>query len=338
MPQGKLDLSQLSDEDLRIYEDLLKAKTAKTPTTGGVTDNRTASEVRRDQANNVIEGVGQFFTGLPKMAADTGSAVMDAFNPLSMQSKVNSGMAMIQGAKDAISPLLSDTANLAKSVLNYRSNKPQSTPEQQRGYANLAGQTAAPILAGIAINRGPELIKAVNDVIPTKQGGGAKFAEINSKIGSTPVDLSSADDAALDAMKLSGGQLGGRVIGTGSTAPKVLRDYIAQRGASPQMDFETARQFQSKAGSLSAEEVQAINKTPMQGKIAALAKALADSNRTAATAGGMGDVYDEAMTEYRRAMQINATRNAVVDALKKHGIKAAVGTGIAYEALKGASK
>jgi hypothetical protein len=201
--------------------------------------------------------------------------------------------------------------------------------QAQRGAgASLIAAEAPNAISG-ALSGSSRLAQAVADMAPSKVRAGADFQTIYSKMGKTPATLAGVDDAALNAMELSGGRLGGRVVGTGYTAPKVLSDYIAQRASAPTMDFETARQFQTSAGRLSAAE-QMATKGPMKAKIAELAKALSESNRADAVKGGMGDLYDSAMKEYRQAARIGDYSDALVSALKNRAVQTGLGTGLGY--------
>lgn len=296
-------------------------------------DDRTASQVRRDQVNAVNQGVADFVTGIPGMIGGMGSAAMDAFNPEGMQRNVDRGMSMIQGLKDTFTPLANDTANLAKSVMGYRSSTPQSTPQQQQDYANFAGQNAAPLLMGIAAEHSPDIYHGIKNMFPSKGAAGAKFAEVMGEAKDIPLNLSAADDAALRGLELGGGSLGGPTSGTGSSMPKVMRDYIRARANNPEMTYEMGRDFQTAAGRLSSTEAQSANPV-MKGQVAKLAKALADANREAAVTAGVGPQYDAAMAEYARAARLADMKDALVNVLKRHGAKAAIGTGVGYGVYK----
>lgn len=112
-----------------------------------------ASEVRRQQANSIIGGIGDFVMGIPGMVKDTAVAASEMNTPEGMQKNVDRGVAMLNNIADTGKPLLNDAVNLGKSLLDIRSNTPQSTPQEQQNYANAAGQFAAPLAIGAAVDR-----------------------------------------------------------------------------------------------------------------------------------------------------------------------------------------
>lgn len=289
-------------------------------------DPRSGLQIAGDQVMNNLEGIGQFVAGIPSMAKETGVMLSEALNPLGKQPAVNRGVQMYEGLKSTLGPMVSDTGNLAKSLMGNRSDVPMSTPEQQRGYANFAGQNLAPLLLSVGVKNFPGAVQGVKEMIPSKERAGLNFQAVMGKAKDVPLELNMADDAALRAQELAGR---GGLPGRGSNLPKVMRDYLRTRESQPVMTYEAGRDFQSAAGRLSSAEAQAANPV-MKAQVSKLAKALADSNRQAAAKVGMGAEYDAAMAEYRRAARIAE----VLQATKKHAAKAIIGSGAAYGIYK----
>jgi hypothetical protein len=285
-------------------------------------DDRSGLQVAGDQAMNVLEGIGQGVVGIPGMVKDVASAGIDMMRPGGMQRNVDRGMSLIQGGLDTAAPLVNDTRNLAKILMDQRSNIPQSTPEQQQGYANAAGQNAAPLIMGEGIKNS----FGMENPLPSKERAGANFQTVMGAARNEPLNLQMADDAALRAQELAGR---GGIPGRGSSLPKVMRDYLRTREQNPTMTYEVGRDFQSAAGRLSTAEAQAANPV-MKAQVSKLAKALADSNRDAAVRAGVGAEYDSAMNEYRQASQLADMKDSLIDVLKRHGAKAALGAGLGY--------
>lgn len=283
-------------------------------------DTRTGTQVAVDQLANVGEGAVQFVKGIPGMVSDTASMAVEALNPMAMQSRVNRGMQAAQGLKSTIAPLANDAAALVSSKY-----APSSTDEQ-RGYANFAGQTGMAALTPEIAKGGSNLVKALANSIPSKTRAGLNFQQVMGAARNEPLNLAMADDAALRAQELAGR---GGIPGRGSSLPKVMRDYLRTRESNPGMTYEVGRDFQSAAGRLSSAEAQAANPV-MKSQVSKLAKALAESNREAAVKVGMGDVYDAAMKEYRQASRIAD----LAKALRTHAPKAAIGSGVGYGLYK----
>lgn len=180
-----------------------------------------------------------------------------------------------------------------------------------------------PYLGGTLGMAAPMVSSAIN-ALPNASRAGANFQQVMGKAKDVPLNLGAADDVALRARELRE---------TGATLPKVIRDYIKARESAPTMTYGTGRDFASNAGALSARETTAM--TPaMKAQVNKLAAALKDSNRTAAQSVGMGQVYDDAMREYGRAMSQKKAYEAIVKALKKYGVQAAIGTGVGYGTYK----
>lgn len=266
-------------------------------------DSRSGAKVALDQTVGNLEGIPQFFAGLPKAAAGLLSL---ATNP-SPKNIMESASGMYEGAKQTFGPLANDTMNLANILMNRRSNRAQSSPEQQRAYANASGQNAT----GVALAK---LVPALADKLPSTTRAGANLATVMDAAKDVPIDTTQAGNAAIRADQLAQ---------TGSSLPKVLRDYMKYPANTP-MTYETGRDFASNAGSLSASEKMATN--PQMGRqVAKFADAMKTANRDAAASVGMGDLYDSAMKEYAQAKLIGNAGEVLKKWAAKAGIVAALG-------------
>ncbi len=183
------------------------------------------------------------------------------------------------------------------------------------------------------MSKAPEGVQRIRGMIPSAERAGANFQRVMAAAKDQPIDTSAAGDAALRAHEL--GEAGA------SGPPKVLSKFLkrtTEPGSSP-MTFEEGRDFQSNAGRLSAKESMASN-PQMKAQVSALAKALADANQAAAERAGVGDVYKDAMNEYRRAIKIQGIKDTTGEFAKSTAAKyiagAALGAGgvAAYHAFK----
>jgi hypothetical protein len=193
----------------------------------------------------------------------------------------------------------------------------------------LAQQIANSPLANIA--------KAARGLIPSSANASKGFETVASATNEVPIDTAKAQEIVARAKEL--GQ-------RGNTVPKVIRDFakatapgdFMTQPVDATMTYQAGRDFASKAGALSAQETAAVKGTPMQRQVTQFAAAMKDANREAAVKVGMGDLYDQAMKEYRQAKNLQDAG----DVLKKYGIRAllvaaagAAGTA-GYEAFQAA--
>lgn len=160
---------------------------------------------------------------------------------------------------------------------------------------------------------------------PTKAKAAGQFQQVMGKVGSDPVDVGQAGNAALRISELAE---------RGASMPKVVRDLI-KRATDPEkgeITYKEARDFYSNISRLSADEYQRLNPVVKMevGKLrVALDRALA---KTAAN-GGEEATYRAAMKQYALASRINelATKAAKYSAGAAAG---ALGASAAYNVLK----
>jgi hypothetical protein len=95
------------------------------------------------------------------------------------------------------------------------------------------------------------------------------------------------------------------------------------------MTYQEGRDFGSAASDLSAKDVRSMN-ARMRGFVNQFAGALRDANRDAAVQVGLGDLYDQAMSEYSAAKSLEEKGKI----LAKWGRRALIAgaTGGAFEA------
>lgn len=168
--------------------------------------------------------------------------------------------------------------------------------------------------------------------LPSTESAGAKFQQVMDAARDVPIDTSTAQTAVQRAQELRA---------AGSTMPKVMNDFSKttqpiQVGDAqvtpPPLTYEQGRDFASNAGALSTRETTAMN-SKMQRQVTQFSMALKDANRQAATQVGMGELYDQAMKEYRQAK----TLEDAAEVLKKYGVKAAAAAGLGAAGTAGYS-
>lgn len=175
---------------------------------------------------------------------------------------------------------------------------------------------------------------AITGMLPSTVEAGPKFAELRTRGANVPFDVSKTQPIAARATEL-------KAAGSGPL-PSALSEYIKREkpirakfggqrvSMSPDpimlpeaMDRYSAARRQS--------SLEAAGTSPaMQGQLEQFAKALREGNREAFASIGSGELFDQAMKEYRQAKTIQD----VVDVVKKWGPKAILGTGLGYELWK----
>ena len=228
---------------------------------------------------------------------------------------------------------LSGLYNQGKEIIGPMISQPEpGSPEWQKAQQGAGGALIAAetpnVIAGVA----SPLAKALSQAIPSGARASANYETAMAGARNIPLELSKADIPARRALELAGK---GRSIGRGNTMPKVMSDYIRQRGmldtlnieGNP-MTYEVGRDFASAAGDLSAGEKLAANRI-MRRQVTQLAKALDEANQVAADKGGVGAANAAAQAEYRRLM--------IAKSLLKNAGKAAVGGTAFYQLHKALS-
>lgn len=144
------------------------------------------------------------------------------------------------------------------------------------------------------------------EMIPTAAKAGGKFEQVMTAAKDVPIDTAGAAKAVERAKEL--GQ-------SGATLPKIFRDFIKNSPTT----YEEGRNFAINASKLSSRESSAMTGA-MKSQIAEFASAMKNANREAAAKVGMGELYDQAMKEYRQAKNLEDAAAVLV----KYGRYAAI--------------
>jgi hypothetical protein len=205
---------------------------------------------------------------------------------------------------------------------------------EQIGSGDVAGGlgTATGLLAPFGAHA---IVPRALEAIPSAERAGRNFDTVMNAARNVPIDLTEPGRIALRAQEL--GERGS------PGPPKPIKKFLSASTDpnAPPLTYESGRDFASNAGSLSSRQKAGINR-PMAAQLSQFAQAMDEANRQAAEQAGVGKEYGDAMTEYRRAMQI---RNAV-DAAKRfagttagraigYGMGGALGGALGYRAMKG---
>ena len=276
-------------------------------------DERTAGQVAFGQFENVGQGVKNLPKTLYGGAQGAGALIMKALlaagrDPNAAKTLPQDILAMLKGTKDQAMVLPRGAGAVAESVGMLPPNTvTEPTRQEFEGAAQGAGQNLATVAGGA-------LAQKVVGAIPSQARAQAKFNTVAQQANPVPVNLTSADAVIARAQ-----ELGTR----GSVQPKVVRDFVKNRQQGVPMTYEEARDFAINAGRLSVKEKKKID-GQMKHQVREFSKAMKEANRDAAESVGMGKLYDEAMTEYRRASNLKDA----TDIIKKYGARAALFAGL----------
>lgn len=306
-------------------------ETDDTPVPAGP-DERSAMQVAKDQTIQMISGIPEAITGIPGMLKTAGGMISDTLQGKT-QNAVKTAADTVRGMMSPVTIGVKNTAALVEALGGPRTLN-AATPEETAKGARTAGAEIGGTALGELAAKG---IPAITEAIPSRARAGANFQRVMEVAQNVPLDVTAAEQVAQRAA-----ELGKR----GSTMPKIFRDFARQRNVMPQpsdfvpnaetspvMDYRTGRDFASNAGALSVTERMAAN--PQMGRqVAQFADAMKTANREAAVKVGMGDLYDQAMKEYRQA----STMQAAADVVKKYALRAGLtGLGLAeaYHLIRG---
>lgn len=172
--------------------------------------------------------------------------------------------------------------------------------------------------------------KSVRNLLPNAERAGEKFQTVMGAAKDVPVDTTAATSALEKAQELE--------AHGSSPLPRVMRKFAQYQkpvtgkfaGVKVQMQpqpmtYETGRQFGSASSALSTDETMKMAPA-MKKQVADFAQALKTANRDAAAKVGMGDLYDQAMKEYRQAKNLEEAMKVA----KKYAVHAILGTGVLY--------
>ncbi len=211
--------------------------------------------------------------------------------------------------------------------------QPTNTAQRIGGYAETAGELAAPFL-GVG-----KAAVAATEALPSFGKAAPIFEELKQSIGHIPIDMTEPLRLAQEAKSMMG-----------FVTPKAVNDIIRElapsgkafvgKGASsipmkvtPEpLDYNRVRDLYTSLSELSADEMQKL-KRPMLRKIVEIASATDDSIRSAIPTMTDEQRYGAAMKEYAAAGSLGRK----IEILRKYGIPAAaagIGLAEAYKYLK----
>ncbi len=170
------------------------------------------------------------------------------------------------------------------------------------------------IVDGLKSASAVQLAKAIRNLIPSTKRAGVLFDQVMAAAKDVPIETSTTVPIIERAQQID--------AAGGSPLPRVLKKFVkaSSPGESPFSDvltYKEGRDFASNAGSQSIKAVTAQN-AQMQRQVAQFADAMKTANREAAAKVGMGDLYDQAMKEYRQAK----TLQDAAAVLQKWGLRA----------------
>ncbi len=344
------NLSQLTDEQLGVYRDLLAKKQA--PTIPG-TEKTGLPPVPKPMAPQAMAGATpppsfnipqpNTFQKLQSAAQEhpylTAASSLLPTSPLTEAVAPGTSAEVGKGALKTAGRDIYEGLRLAGPIgmaahaagdkfglsdALQRRTEPSNPAQEVGKYATMGAEMALPM---------PKAL----DFLPSAERAGRNFELVHSAARDTPVDLMGASVPALRAQELTR---------AGSTAPKVMNDFLNRIPAhnSEPMLFPEARDFQASAGRLSASDKMAIN-PPMAAQVSGLAKALSEANQSAADSAGVGKLYGDAMNEYRQAMKLKDFKENATDIAKQIAKKALIygpGVGLgdyaAHKIINGVAK
>ena len=271
---------------------------------------------------NLRESLWNNMKGIPTALADTAQR-LSSVNPADQASAV----------KDILTAPLSGAMPVWEYIQALNARDPDRA-------ATAAGSIMTQTLP--AVYGGAKLLKTGADLIPNAKRAGANIQIVETAARGIPIDTSALPEIVNRARQLA--KAGNRMPSVMSkTANAVQNPAATTLQGEPYIPFAqdpmaepvvpSARDLGSSAGKLSAME-KAVTKGPMKAQVAKLAKALSDANRDVAAQVGMGDIYDQAITEYRQAMKMSNLWEGMRSIAKRRGVQAVgagLGLGVAEE-------
>jgi len=191
------------------------------------------------------------------------------------------------------------------------------TPGQRlHGMGHVAGgalQTATlplSIMPETVAGTGPAAVRGFSRLLPSAERSGNSLSEIEAAIGHHPINIEEPGNAALESMTLAsrGNPAPAKPIQnflTRTTAP----DRITAGGAEishPPLTFKEGRDFYSAGrGKLATDEATRLNSKQIRA-LNEFTHSLGNSLQQTADEYGRGPEYAKAITEYRRAKQLQS--------------------------------
>lgn len=288
----------------------------------GFNDARSSTEVMQDQAANVMRGIPQAITGIPGAATSVVGAMGQALT--------GGGTSQMQDIVKGIAQPITTSMRGLGALIAPDSVQAPTADEFSQAAQGAGAQLGAEALGGAGDVLGQfDKVKALRErlSLPSTERAGQKFEQVMGAAKDVPVDLSQVDPIVERAKELRS---------HGHTPPSMsMRQY--SKAQQPQefgpfkiapdpMTYETSRDFAVSAGDQSAQAITGTNRT-MKRQNKSFAKALDDANREAAYKAGRGEMYDQAMAEYRNAKRIQKAKEILASEAAKKAISG-IGTGL----------
>ncbi len=255
---------------------------------------------------DLATGPFQALAGLPDAVKQVVATAMSKDPNAAVDQFINAAKGIGRPVVTALRNVSSYNQALHPDLAPFMAVKSISPPTMQENKE--AAATAGTAIAGLALGAGKEQL-------PSKLRAGANLNRIEAAAGDVPIN-----PAAMDAIASRYGQF----TETGDSTVKMMENYMNRREDPIRgpITYEEGRRFAEKAGDLSQEEKNVSSKR-MKAQITKFSIALKDANREAAASVGMGELYDQAIKEYRQASNI-ADKAAII---KKWTIPAIIGIG-----------
>jgi hypothetical protein len=239
------------------------------------------------------------------------------------------GLGLVGGtlARSALTGL---GAGLGESTGQAVTGENPTDPENMKA----AGKTAL-LTGGLSVPF--EAAGPLMESLPSAARAGKGFENVMSTSKNIPVDTGPVAEIVQEA------QAFGK---SGSTPPKVIRDFIKRTATGEPLTYEEARRFSINAGRLSAAERMRTDPS-MNRLLAMFSKGMRNISESGAEAGGKGQEFREAMDEYHRAKQLEGVGDNLKGMAKKfaktipYGAGMGAGGGLGYglyRALSGGSE
>ena len=240
--------------------------------------------------------------------------------PAASQAAEESFNDQLGGASDAVRPALSGPDVTV----------PQGKEDQAETAQNL--QRVAGAAAGVApeigvAEQGAKAVEALAGKIPNVKRAGQTMEALKNEIGSHPVEIT--DDLSKSVMRIQ------ELADNGNTMPNVARKFI-QRVTNPEkgsLTYDEARDFYTKAGSLTADEAAKLS-PPVRQALAQFSSNLRQAVADTANRAGKLDQFQKSMSEYRNAKILQDVMDWAKDFSVKGIAQKAGATGALYELKK----
>lgn len=240
-----------------------------------------------------------------------------------MRGSTQGAVDVAQGVASRVTGAMNEKLNAENAIRQDAGVSPTATMPQVEKPQTFSGTIGSvlPDVASMAMPVG-EAAAAVKGAVPSTARAGAKFQSVMAAAKDLPVAIT--DDVSKATSRIY------ELSENGATLPSAVRKFFI-KATNPEkpIDYKTARDFITNMGSLSADEASRMSPT-VRRELINLTKSLGDSVVQTAKQAGKADEYLSAVKEYRRAMRMRETLEAVKGPALK-GAAGAAGAGAGYE-------